>query len=123
MKDITINELVDLVQSDVPESESKLETMFQWNFEREMSIIKWLIGGAASITVAVLIALLKGEITISGWQIFGVVISALTSFGYGIYRLYQLREVHKQYVSALKLYCELKSIAPFINKYREALDR
>jgi len=118
MKDITLKELVDLAVAAVPEPDNRIEKMFEWHFERELTITKWLLGAAASIFVAMLISYYKQEFNVSTWQIIIGIIIVLASFSYGIYRLLKLRNIHKQFVSALKLLKELTNIAPFLQVYR-----
>lgn len=118
MKDITLKELVDLAVADISEPNDRIEKMFEWHFERELTITKWLLGAAASIFVAMLISYYKQEFNVSTWQIILGIIIVLASFSYGIYRLWRLRNIHKQFVSALKLLKELTNIAPFLQAYR-----
>ena len=121
MKDLTLKELEDLVISELPDSEKHIQQMFDWHFQRDMTITKWVLGAAASLFIAVLIAFFRGELTVAWWQPAIVILSSILSFIYGISRLIQMRNLHKQFVSSLRLLTELKKILPFIKKYREAL--
>ena len=79
MKDITLKEIIDLVDSDVPEAELRIEKMFDWHFQRDMTITKWVLGAAASLSVAVLVAFSKAELNLKWWQILIVGVCALSS--------------------------------------------
>ena len=46
MRDITVREIIDLVASEVPTAESRIEKMFDWYFQRDMTITKWVLGAA-----------------------------------------------------------------------------
>lgn len=119
MKDISIKDLLDLVTADVPDAENNIQQMFDWHFQRNMMVAKWIMGAVASLLIAALLAYFKAEIKLNWWQAvlaIGILLSAST---YGFYRLYQIRSMHRQFVSALKIYNELKKIAPFISRYRE----
>jgi hypothetical protein len=119
MRDISIKDLLDLVTADVPDAENNIQQMFDWHFQRNMMVAKWIMGAVASLFVAALLAYFKAEIKLNWWQAvlaIGILLSAST---YGFYRLYQIRSMHRQFVSALKIYNELKKIAPFISRYRE----
>jgi len=119
MKDISIKDLLDLVTADVPDAENNIQQMFDWHFQRNMMVAKWIMGAVASLFIAALLAYFKAEIKLNWWQAvlaIGILLSAST---YGFYRLYQIRSMHRQFVSALKIYNELKKIAPFISRYRE----
>lgn len=118
MKDITLKELIDIAVSEVPTPDDRIEKMFEWHFERELTITKWLLGAAASIFVAMLISYYKKEFDVELWQIILGILFVLFSFSYGIYRLYRLRNIHKQFVAALTLMKELLNIVPFIKTYR-----
>lgn len=120
MKDITLKEIIDLVDSDVSDAESRIERMFDWHFQRDMTITKWVLGAAASLSIAVLVAFFKAELSLSWWQIVIVGICALASSTYGIYRIARIRSLHRQFVSTLKLYSEFSRIRPFIRRYRAA---
>lgn len=118
MKELSIKDLVDLVVADVPEAEARIQRMFEWQFDRSMTICQWVFGFTASLFVAVAVAFFRAELEVPWWQIGAVVLAALGTGTYGLFRLWQLRSVHQQFVAALKLYCELKQIRPFIVRYR-----
>lgn len=118
MKDISLKELVDLVVAEVTEAESYIEKMFEWYFERDITLTKWLLGAAASITVAVVLAIFRNQAQLASPYTILIVLCAGACFLVGIYRFVQLRKVHKQFVSTLKLYRDLQNIGPFINVYR-----
>lgn len=119
MKDISIKDLLDLVISEVPDAETRIQQMFDWHFQRNMMIIKWIMGAVASLVIAALVAYFKAEIKLNWWQATIVIFFPLSGSTYGIYRLYHIRSMHRQFVSALKIYNELKKIFPFIHRYRE----
>lgn len=119
MKDLAIKELIDLVIAEVPDPETKIQRMYEWHFERDMTITKWILGIAASLSISVLIAFFEAERGLVVWHATLVLLSALGTFTYGIYRLWQMRSLHRQFVSALKLLCELKKVEPFLARYRQ----
>ncbi len=49
MQDISIRELIDLVTAQVSDSESRIQRVYEWHFEREMTICKWVLGVAVSL--------------------------------------------------------------------------
>ncbi|MDD5168128.1 MAG: hypothetical protein PHN75_04860 [Syntrophales bacterium] len=119
MKDISIKELIDLATSDVPDGDARIEKMFDWHFQRNMMIAKWIMGAVASLSIAALLGYFKAEIDLNWWQSIVAIVLPLSASTYGFYRLYHIRSMHRQFVSALKIYNELKKIAPFISLYRE----
>ena len=60
MRTIYLRGLIDLVAGDVAGSETRIQTIFEWRFDREMNIAKWALGLAASLTIGVLIAFFRG---------------------------------------------------------------
>jgi len=121
MKDISIKDLQDLVIAGVDDADSRLEQMFKWHFEREMTITKWVLGTAATLAVGLLVAYFKTEIRPSLWQSIGLGLLPLATSSYGFYRFLRTRSIHRQFISALRIYTLLKSIRPFIVMYRNRL--
>ena len=121
MKDIAIKDIIDLVDSNVPDAELRIEKMFDWHFQRDMTITKWVLGAAASLSVAVLVAFSKAELNLSWWEMIVIAICALASSTYGIYRIVRIRSLHSQFISTLKLSSEFNRIRPFIRRYRETV--
>lgn len=118
MKDVSLKELIDLIEADVPESESKIEKMFEWHFNRSLTVAKWIWGLAASLFIALLASYFKEEIKIEVWQTIGIIFLSLATASYGFFKMYQIRSIQKQFVSSLKIYSSLKKIFPFIILYR-----
>jgi hypothetical protein len=56
MKDISVKDLADLVVSEVPEADSRIEKLFDWHFQRDTMITKWILGIAASLGVTTLLS-------------------------------------------------------------------
>ena len=121
MRDISIRDLIDLVVADVPEADARIQEMFSWHFERDMTITKWFLGAAASIAVSALIAFLKAEIDILWWQTIIMVALPLLTSTYGVYRLAKGRRIHRQFVAALRIYNELRQIRQFLVQYRRRI--
>lgn len=126
MNTIQLRHLIDLVAGDVNDGESRIEKIFEWKFERDMTVVRWSLGLAASLAVTVLIAFFRTNsgssispvATLTGFELGGALLLALVSATYGIYRLAHLRRLHEQYIAALNLYGRLYSIRDFIHLYR-----
>lgn len=121
MRDLTISDLVDLVVADCPDAGDRIEKMFDWHFERSMSVCRWALGAAASIAIGVIAALSTGDLSFTPREAATVIVLALASFTYGVFRLRRLSMLQKQFVAALKLHAELSKISPFVRAYREEL--
>jgi len=114
MKDITIQDLTDLVIADVPEADNRIERMFEWHYSRDLLITKWVLGIAASFTIAILIAIFKAEVALGWWQAVVIAIIPLGVSSYGFYRLRRSRLIHRQFIVALAIYNRLKSVRQFL---------
>jgi hypothetical protein len=128
VKDISIAEITELVIAEVPDLESRLEKMFDWHFNRDMVLIRWILGTAASFAIALLIIFFKVSQPQSAAQVsptfdYTILIYLLfIPFGigsYGFVKINQLRSLHRQFVASLKIASELKTIRNFLVRYRE----
>jgi hypothetical protein len=118
VRDLRIKDLVDLVAADVPDAEDRIEKMFDWHHDRSMKMSQWALGASVSLVVALAVVFFRAELRLACWQIGLVVAAAFGAAGYGLFRQWQLRSIHQQFVGALKLYRQLKEMAPFITRYR-----
>lgn len=126
MRTIQLRHLIDLVASNVEKGEAGIEKVFQWHFERDIAIVKWALGLAASLFIATLIAYFRANSGSSGAsasqytviELLGAMAIAASSATYGIYRMVRLRKLQEQYIAALTLYGRLKVIREFIQSYR-----
>lgn len=119
MLDLKIKDLLDLVVSDVPDAETIIQKMYEWHFDKVKMISQFSVGAAASLFISVLLTFLQTTSQIDWWKILLIVLMALSTGIYGAYQIYQLRALHRQYVTALKLLFEFKKIRPFLLRYRE----
>src|SRR5437867_493460 len=113
MRDLTVRDIMDLVTSDVKDAEDRIQTMYSWHFEQQMTLIKFLIGGSGSLLAAVLIAVFKAEIKIEIWLVALSILGGLATAVVGIFKFQELKSIHRQHVATLKLYSDLLKIAPF----------
>ena len=118
MRDISIRELIDLVTAQVSDSESRIQRVYEWHFEREMTICKWVLGLAVSLGLSLLVALFKPGSTVSSWQAVVWAVSIIFTAAYGLFRLQRMRAIHKQFIASLRIHAELSKVGPFLRKYR-----
>jgi hypothetical protein len=119
MQELNINDIIDLVVAEVPDAGTRIKEMFEWHFERVKIILEWILGITASLFLLAVLAFFKTEIDLEYWQIGVVLIFALCTGTYGLYRLWQLRALNHEFVAALKLFSELKKISPFLVQYHK----
>jgi hypothetical protein len=80
---------------------------------------------AGALLVPVAIAFIRGEVgkdTSALWivaSIFGAVLLAAL----GLTMLFQAQQIHKTYIATQSLLGEIIKIAPFIQRYREEIER
>lgn len=118
MRELTVKDLLDLIVADVPDAPGRIQKVFEWHFERVKTTAQWVLGAAASLFVSSLIPFFKAELQLSWWQTLLLFLSAAGTASYGIYRLWQLRTLHREFVAALKLHSEFKQMRPFFLRYR-----
>ena len=93
--------------------------MFEWQFDRAKTISQWVLGGAASLSISVLISVSQKEWKLPTLTTAIIVASALLTGVYGAYVLWQLRSLSRQFIAALKLYAALTGVKPFVARYRD----
>lgn len=121
MRTISLLEVLDLVAGDVADSESRIQQVFEWRFDRDMSIARWALGVAASLTIAVLVAFFRGgtgDAVVTTRELIIALCCSLASGVYGLYALVRLRRINKEFIAALKLYSQFRSVRAFVRLYR-----
>jgi len=117
MKDLKISDIVDLVTTELPAPEEKIERLFEWQFSREIEIAKWLLGAGASLAIAIAIAAFRQSPALSvtdiGWSSIGPTVL----FFLGFYRLYMMKRLHRSYISALHILGRILRIKLFLVRY------
>ncbi len=119
MKELTIRNLIDLVISDTQDGETRIEKMFEWHYDRQKTLVQWLLGAAASLLVAVVVALTTTNVQLEIWEAVSLFIAVAFLGFWGLWLIYRLRRIQSQFISTLRLFAELKAIKTFINRYRE----
>ena len=122
---LTIRELINLVGAEVSEPEARLEKVFDWAHTRRMELVKWVLTASAALFVPVAVAYLKGDIAraIPAWWVIAALFGAVLLAVLGLIMLYQARQLHRSYVAAISLLGEIRKIAPFVQRYREEIER
>lgn len=126
MKGLRIKQLIDLVEANIDGGESRIEKIFEWRFEREITAARWSLGLAASLAVAVVIAyfrdagnLVDAALPKSSGLEFAITLAlAFVSMTYGLFLMWRLRSLHNEYVAALTIFGRLNRIRKFVQRYR-----
>ena len=118
MKTLTIRQLIDFVEGDASSVESCIQKIFEWRFERDMTVAKWALGVSASLAVALSIAYFRSDQEVGVAEFGTGLFFAAASATYGIYVLIRLRQISSQFTAAVALYAKLKRIDEFIWRYR-----
>ncbi|MEI2360505.1 hypothetical protein [Priestia megaterium] len=119
MKDINIHDLMDLILADVPDSDEKIQKMFEWHFDRLKTLSTWILGTSITTVVAVFVSYMRTNSSMSGWYVIATLLLGLCTSCYGIYLLWVLRKLNKQFINSLKLHSKLSKMKKFIVKYQE----
>jgi hypothetical protein len=123
MTTLTFSDLLDLVEAEVPDTEKRIEQIFEWHFDRVKIIIQGTFGFTAGVLIALIVALFKNEIQIVWWGTMLIILSSLLPAIYGIFRLWQIRLVHHEFVTSLRLYSELREMRSFLIRYHQQVER
>ena len=118
MKTITIHQLIDLVEGEAPSAHNCIQKIFEWRYERDMSIAKWALGVSASLAIAISVAYIRSEQEISLTEYVSALFFAAVSASYGVYILTRLRHLAQHFTAAVALYSKLRRIDEFIRRYR-----
>lgn len=131
MVKLTIRDVIDLVASEVPNPESRLEKVYDWAHARRLELVKWLLATGVALFAPVVVALARGELIQSGsgsssgsgsqlWlglTLFGAVSISIA----GLVVLIQTRRRYRAYLASQALLGEIRKIAPFLERYRKEL--
>jgi hypothetical protein len=123
MQSLSIRDLLDMATADVDNAPERIEEMYRWHFEREMTAIKLTLGAAATLLATLVIAHFEGKIAAPRWQTIGALAGAFLTGSYGAYRYWQLRRIQRQFVAALRLYTALQRSSDFLRLYLRAVGR
>lgn len=123
MKEVKVKDLVDLAVSDVDSCDLKIQKIYEWYFERIKTSAQWILGAAASLFVALVAAFIKGDLSYGSKKSYAIISLILLAGGIGIVQMHSLRNIHKQFIGALKLHSELKKVKPFLMLYRQRRGR
>jgi hypothetical protein len=122
VRNLQLSHIVDLVLHETAEPEKRLEKLFDWYVQRWLEIAKWLLGIAATITAALIVALVTKPDVISrvtiGFTLFSAIVSALAGFG----AILVAYHANTHFVVSLSLLGRLQKVKPFLIKYRQSID-
>jgi RsiW-degrading membrane proteinase PrsW (M82 family) len=122
---LTIKQLIDLAASGAIAPEVRIEKAFEWAHARRLELVRWILAVAGALLVPVAIAFVRGEVgkeTSAWWlvaSVFGAVLLALLGVG----MLLQAGQIHRTYIATQSLLGEINKIGPFIQRYREEIER
>jgi len=90
-----------------------------------MELVKWVLTASAALFVPVAVAYVKGDIAqaTSAWWVLTALFGAVLLALFGLIMLYQARQIHRTYVASIALLGEIRKIAPFVERYREEIER
>jgi len=123
VRDLQLRDLLDLISSDVSDPEDRVFQMYAWHFEHAMTAVKIVLGAAASLFVAVLVAFFKRDIKVPWWESTAAVIATFLATVYGVYVFLGLRKIHKQYVATLRLLGNVKGLSSFMKLYQTSAEK
>ncbi|MBK9240906.1 MAG: hypothetical protein IPL75_11725 [Acidobacteria bacterium] len=125
MVKLSIRDLIDLVASGVPNPEARLEKAYEWSHARRLELVKWILAAAIALFVPLAVGYFREEFgkTIPAWWALGAMVAAAALAVLGITMLILTGRAYRSYLAAQSLLGEIRKIAPFLDKYRQELER
>ncbi len=113
-----IRDLLDLVESNAPEPEKRVEKTFDWRHERLLEVAKWALGAAGALAATLVTSEIKAEfkvgvaiqVALLGFSIFAAV-SGIVAFVRGA-------RLQRNYAASLSLLARLTEFRELIRRYR-----
>jgi hypothetical protein len=120
---LTIRDLIDLVASGVPNPESRLERVYDWEHARRLELVKWLLASSIALFAPVVIALAKSDSTTDGsgrtwWLTVTLFLAVCIAFA-GALVVAHTKRRYRSYLAAQALLGEIRKVAPFLERYRQ----
>ena len=113
-----IRELLDLVASNAPEPEKRVEKIYDWRHTRLLEIAKWALGLSAALAVALVVSTVKDELHVGRLIRASVVGIDVCLAVVGIIALLRGERMQKEYAAALGLLARLTPFRDLITRYR-----
>jgi hypothetical protein len=115
MDRLAILDLVYLALANPANPELRIEKMFDWYFSREMEIVKWSLGAASGLVIALLPGMVDPTKFPAGPKTFCAVALALIAIGgcsaLAIFKLQAIREGADLYVPAMQIVLFLQGVS------------
>jgi hypothetical protein len=118
VRTLRVGDVLDLAAAQSNESESRLQQIFEWEFERTMTTVRLLFGAAGSVVVALLAVLFRNDTSLRTWHIVVILASAATLASLGAGLLWRARTAHRQFLAALLLLSSAQQLGPLLARYR-----
>ncbi len=121
MTGLTVRDIIDLVASEVPDPEARLEKIFEWAHTRNLELAKWFLALAAGLLAAVAVGVLKVDPTarISAAVLRLTLFAAAMFAGGGLLIIARGKRIYRAHLAAQALLGEITKIRSFIELYRE----
>jgi len=125
MVKLSIRDLIDLVASGVPNPELRLEKTYEWSHARRLELVKWILAAAVALFAPLAVGYFREEFgkTISPVWALGAMAGSAALAALGITILILTGRAYRSYLAAQTLLGEIRKIAPFLDRYRQELER
>lgn len=125
MVKLSIRDLIDLVASGVPNPELRLEKTYEWSHARRLELVKWILAAAVALFAPLAVGYFREEFgkTISPAWALGAMGGSAALAVLGITILMMTGRAYRSYLAAQALLGEIRKIAPFLDRYRQELER
>jgi hypothetical protein len=117
---MTVADIEELLVADDDGHAEHLTQIVNWHFERAMTSVRLSFGAAASLLAALLAALFAAKTHLQTWEGILVAVGIVATASFGLWGLRQTREVHDDYVAALRLLRQMAPLTPLLRLFRES---
>lgn len=122
---LSIKDLIDLVASEVPNPEVRLEKAYEWSHARRLELVKWILAAAVALFAPLVVGYFREEFgkTLSPYWALAAMAGSAALAAVGIIILLMTARAYRSYLAAQSLLGEIKKIGPFLDRYRQELER
>jgi hypothetical protein len=99
------------------DAEGHLRKLFEWQFERAMTLVRVGFGVAGSLLIALVAALSKHDDNVGTPQIVIIAAGIVLSAAFSVYRMWRVRQCDKDYVAALELLRLFRPLTPLLRLF------
>jgi hypothetical protein len=116
--DIDIRTILSLARAGLENPAEDLKQLFAWKYDAQSTSAKGIVGGGASLALAMVAASAQHSKQSSWWPIVIGAVGAAIVIAYGAVRFGRLKLIYREYAEAQDLLREAKEMSGFLSLYQ-----